>query len=80
MKGDIVIDKNSGLVFRDGKVLGRKNYYVQVDTSITHMDDFTVKAATAEEAKHKALQIARNKYKTKGVEAYYDVVSVWSSD
>ena len=30
MKGDITIDKMTGLVYRDGKVLGRKNFIVKL--------------------------------------------------
>ena len=42
MKGDITIDKQTGLVYRDGKILGRKNFIVQVETSLTADNEFVV--------------------------------------
>ena len=80
MKGDIRIDKNTGLVYRDGKVLGRKNFIVQVETSLTAKNEFVVKAASEEEAEEKALDIAKGKYRKYGKSVYSEITACWSPD
>tara|TARA_R110002012_G_scaffold101610_4_gene240888 strand:- start:201 stop:455 length:255 start_codon:yes stop_codon:yes gene_type:complete len=80
MKGDIRIDKNTGLVYRDGKVLGRKNFIVQVETSLTAKNEFVVKAASEEEAEEKALDIAKGKYRKYGESVYSEITACWSPD
>ena len=49
MKGDITIDKMSGLVYRDGKVLGRKNWEVECEIDLRLVKNTIVKAASQEE-------------------------------
>lgn len=80
MKGDIRIDKNTGLVYRDGKILGRRNFIVQVETSLTATNEFVVKAATIEEAEEKAMDIAKGKYRKYGDGVYSEVTACWSPD
>tara|TARA_R110002020_G_scaffold123296_1_gene279658 strand:- start:2989 stop:3234 length:246 start_codon:yes stop_codon:yes gene_type:complete len=77
MKGDIRIDKNTGLVYRDGKILGRKPFVVQVETSLTAKNEFVVKAIDAKEAEEKALDIAKSKYKRYGENVWSEVVGLW---
>jgi len=77
MKGDIVLDKNTGLVFRDGKILGRKNWIVEVESSLTAVDEFNVKAYNKEEAEEKGMAIAKNKYLTYGDDVYSEVAISW---
>ena len=80
MKGDIEIDKITGLVYRDGKVLGRKNWIVQVETSLTAQNEFVVKAIDIEEAEQKAMDIAKGKYRRYGENVYSEITSCWSPD
>ena len=80
MKGDITINKMTGLVYRDGKILGRKNWIVQVETSLTAKNEFVVKAIDAEEAEQKAMDISKNKYRKYGDSVYSEVVMCWSPD
>ena len=77
MKGDITIDKQTGLVYRDGKILGRKNFIVQVETSLTAKNEFVVKAIDAAEAEEKALDIAKSKYRSYGESVWSEVVACW---
>lgn len=80
MKGDIEIDKITGLVYRDGKILGRKNWIVQVETSLTAQDELVVKAIDIEEAEQKAMDIAKGKYRRYGDGVYSEITSCWSPD
>ena len=80
MKGDITIDKQTGLVYRDGKILGRKNFIVQVETSLTADNEFVVKAANVKEAEEKALDIAKGKYRSYGDNIYSEVVGCWCTE
>tara|TARA_R110002110_G_scaffold16908_5_gene72566 strand:- start:269 stop:511 length:243 start_codon:yes stop_codon:yes gene_type:complete len=80
MKGDIEIDKMTGLVYRDGKILGRKNWIVQIETSLTAKDELVVKAIDVEEAEAKAMDIAKGKYRKYGDSVYSEVVMCWSPD
>ena len=50
MKGDITIDKMSGVVYRDGKVLGRKNFIVQMELTHYETKEVIVKAIDEAEA------------------------------
>ncbi len=77
MKGDITIDKQTGLVYRDGKILGRKSFVVQVETSLTAKNEFVVKAIDVEEAEEKALDIAKSKYRSYGKNVWSEVVGCW---
>ena len=66
MKGDITIDKMSGLVYRDGKVLGRKNWEVECEIDLRLVKNTIVKAASqeeAEEACEDAFNIKASDYK-----------------
>jgi fructose-specific component phosphotransferase system IIB-like protein len=80
MKGDITINKMTGLVYRDGKILGRKNWIVQVETALTAQDEFVVKAIDVEEAEAKAMDIAKGKYRRYGDGVYSEIVTCWSPD
>ena len=80
MKGDITINKMTGLVYRDGEILGRKNWIVQVETSLTAQDEFVVKAIDVEEAEAKAMDIAKGKYRRYGDGVYSEIVACWSPD
>ena len=54
-KTEITIDRGTGLAWRDGKILGRRNWEVHTETSITIREKFIVKAANVEEAMEKGL-------------------------
>ena len=78
MKGDITIDKQTGLVYRDGKVLGRKSWEVECDIDLRLQKSVVVKAATQEEAEEKAVELWTRRYA--GQNAYVEVTACWSDD
>jgi hypothetical protein len=78
MKGDITIDKMSGLVYRDGKVLGRKNWIVQADISIHKTIERVVKAADQAEAEERVRESLEHKYRNET--PYVEITACWSPD
>lgn len=78
MKGDVVIDKMTGMVWRDGKVLGRKNWVVQADIVINKTAELVIKAIDEQEAEERARETLQHKY---GNETdYIDIVACWSPE
>ena len=77
-KGEITVDRMTGLAFRDGKVLGRKNWIVQTETSVTFKQEVVVKAIDMKEAEEKAIDMAERRYR--GKNAYVEVTACWSPD
>ena len=77
-KGEITIDRMTGLAFRDGKVLGRKSWIVETETSLTIKQEVVVKAIDMAEAEQKAIDIAESRYR--GKNAYVEVTACWSPD
>tara|TARA_B100000073_G_scaffold282555_1_gene243435 strand:+ start:163 stop:399 length:237 start_codon:yes stop_codon:yes gene_type:complete len=78
MKGDVVIDKMSGMVYRDGKVLGRKNWIVQADITIDKTDELVIKAIDQKEAEKRARASFEHKYGNENV--FVDIVACWSPE
>tara|TARA_Y100001937_G_C6915042_1_gene239180 strand:+ start:96 stop:332 length:237 start_codon:yes stop_codon:yes gene_type:complete len=78
MKGDVVIDKMSGLVYRDGKVLGRKNWIVVSDTTMHKTDELVIKAIDQKEAEERARESLEHKYGNDNV--FVDIVDCWSEE
>ena len=78
MKGDITIDKQSGLVYRDGKVLGRKNFIVQMDITHYETKEVVVKAIDEKEAEEKALEMFERRSVNK--QTYAEITACWSPD
>ena len=64
-------------IFCNFKILGRKNFIVQVETSLTADNEFVVKAVDVKEAEEKALDIAKGKYRRYGDNIYSEVVACW---
>jgi len=62
-KTEITIDKGTGLAWRDGKILGRRNWEVHTETMLTIRERFIVKAGSEEEAISKGIDIAERKHK-----------------
>lgn len=62
-KTEITIDRGTGLAWRDGKILGRRNWEVHTETTISIKERFVVKAASEDEAMQKGLDIAERKHK-----------------
>ena len=60
---EITIDRGTGLAWRDGKILGRRNWEVHTETTISIKERFVVKAASEDEAMQKGLDIAERKHK-----------------
>tara|TARA_R100000656_G_scaffold67447_1_gene51062 strand:+ start:45 stop:302 length:258 start_codon:yes stop_codon:yes gene_type:complete len=77
-KGEITIDRMTGLAFRDGKVLGRKNWIVQTETSLTIKQEVIIKAIDQNEAEQKAIDTAERMYPNKN--PYVEVTACWSPD
>jgi hypothetical protein len=77
-KGDITIDKQSGLVYRDGKILGRKNFIVQLDITHYETKEVVVKAIDEDEAEEKARAIFENRNRNK--QSYAEITACWSPD
>ena len=67
-----------GLVWREGKVLGRKPWIVQTETQVTISRTTEVKAATQEEAEEKAINMANSRAKRLDANAYTEVVGCYS--
>ena len=67
-----------GLVWREGKVLGRKPWIVQTETQVTLTKTIEVKAASQEEAEEKAISIANSRAKRLDPNAYSEVVGIYS--
>ena len=67
-----------GLVWRDGKILGRKPWIVQTETQVTLTKTIEVKAASQEEAEEKAISIANSRAKRLDSNAYSEVVGIYS--
>ena len=67
-----------GLVWREGKVLGRKPWIVQTETQVTLTKTIEVKAASQEEAEEKAISIANSRAKRLDSNAYSEVVGIYS--
>jgi len=81
MKGDITIDKQSGLVYRDGKVLGRKNFIVQMELTHYETKEVIVKAIDETEAEEKALAIFDRRMKNSiNNQSYAEITACWSPD
>ncbi len=78
MKGDITIDKQTGLVYRDGKVLGRKNWEVECEIDLRLVKNTIVKAASQEEAEEKAREMWERRYASQN--PYVEVTACWSED
>ena len=78
MKGDITIDKMSGLVYRDGKVLGRKNWEVEGEIDLRLVKNTIVKAASQEEAEEKAREMWERRYASQN--PFVEVTACWSDD
>ena len=72
-KTEITIDRGTGLAWRDGKILGRRNWEVHTETSITIREKFIVKAANVEEAMEKGVDIAERKHKSKDVNCWVEI-------
>ena len=66
-----------GLVWREGKVLGRKPWIVQTETQVTITNTTEVKAATQEEAEEKAIDMANSRAKRIDSGAYTEVVGIY---
>lgn len=64
MKGEITVDRLTGLAWRDGKILGRRNWEVHTETNVSYKEKFIVKAASEEEAIEKATDIAQRKHRS----------------
>ncbi len=75
-KGKITIDRMTGLAFRDGKVLGRKNWIVQTETCININDEYVIKAISQEEAEQKAIDMSERRYQ--GKNPYVEVIACWT--
>ena len=74
-KGEITVSRD-GLAWRDGKVLGRRNWIVQTETSLTSKQEYIIKAINREEAEEKAISMSEARYKRyKGV--YTEVTASW---
>ena len=67
-----------GLVWREGKVLGRKPWIVKTETQVTITNTTEVKAATQEEAEEKAITMANSRAKRMDSNAYTEVVGIYS--
>jgi hypothetical protein len=78
MKGDVVIDKMTGMVWRDGKVLGRKNWVVQAEITMNKTSELVIKAIDEEEAEQRARESLEHKYKNDN--PYIDIVACWSPE
>ena len=75
-KGEITVSRD-GLAWRDGKVLGRRNWVVVTETSLTAKNEYVVKAINREEAEEKAISMTENRYKRyDGV--YTEVTACWT--
>ena len=64
MKGEITVDRLTGLAWRDGKILGRRNWEVHTETNVSYKEKFIVKAASEEEAIEKATDIAQRRHRS----------------
>ena len=64
MKGEITVDSLTGLAWRDGKILGRRNWEVHTETNVSYKEKFIVKAASEEEAIEKATDIAQRRHRS----------------
>jgi hypothetical protein len=74
-KGEITVSRD-GLAWRDGKVLGRRNWIVQTETSLTSKQEYIIKAINREEAEEKAISMSETRYKRyNGV--YTEVTACW---
>ena len=67
-----------GLVWREGKVLGRKPWIVQTATQVTITKTTVIKAATQEEAEEKAISMADSRAKRLDPNAFSQVVGCYS--
>ena len=67
-----------GLVWREGKVLGRKPWIVQTETQVTITKTTVIKAATQEEAEEKAISMANSRAKRLDSNVYTEVVGCYS--
>ncbi len=74
---EITIDPATGLAWRDGKILGRRNWEVHTETSITMRDRLIVKAASEDEAIAKAQEVASRKHK-EDPNAWVEIVAVFT--
>jgi len=77
-KGQITVDRMSGLAFRDGKVLGRRNWIVQTETNIAIINEYIIKAISQEEAEEKAISMSERRYQ--GKNPYVEVITCWSPE
>ena len=77
IQGEITVDRMTGLAWRDGKVLGRRNWVVQTETQLTSKNEYVIKAISQEEAEEKAISMTENRYKRyDGV--YTEVTACWT--
>lgn len=77
-KGEITIDRMTGLAFRDGKVLGRKNWIVETETNIAIINEYIIKAISQEEAEEKAISMSERRYQ--GKHPHVEVITCWSQE
>ena len=75
-----IIVTRDGLVWRDGKILGRKPWIVQTETQITLTKTIEVKAATQEEAEEKAIATMSSRSKNLDPNAYTEVVGIYCDE
>ena len=74
----ITIDPATGMAWRDGKILGRRNWEVHTETSITIKDQFIVKAASEDEAILKGQEIAERKHKKEDPNAWVEITAAFT--
>ena len=77
-KGEITIDRMTGLAFRDGKVLGRKNWIVETETNIAIINEYIIKSISQEEAEEKAISMSERRYQ--GNHPHVEVITCWSQE
>lgn len=74
----ISVDPKTGMAWRDGKILGRRNWEVHAETSITVKDTIIVKAASEEEAVEKGIEIAQRKNKNLDPNAWVEITAAFT--
>jgi hypothetical protein len=72
-KTEITVDRLTGLAWRDGKVLGRRNWEVHTETNVSYKEKFIVKAASEEEAMEKAVDIAERKHRNQDKHCWVEI-------
>jgi hypothetical protein len=72
-KTEITVDRLTGLAWRDGKVLGRRNWEVHTETSVSYKEKFIVKAASETEAIEKATDIAQRRHRSQDPHCWVEI-------